>query len=366
MNKDYYEILGVSKDASEKEIKSAFRKLAKKYHPDVSKEENAEAKFKEAQEAYAVLSDPDKRQKYDTYGSAAFEGASGAGYDFSDFDFSDIFSEIFGGGFGFGSFSGGRNRKTKGADRLLRIDLSFEEAAFGTEKDVELDLYEDCDSCNGEGGHGKKTCSRCGGSGHVTTQQRSLFGSFMSQSTCPDCGGTGHTFDKECKVCGGTGKEKHHKTISVTIPSGVDTGNRLRLSNKGEASPNGGPNGDLYLEFYVKKHELFERNDEDLYLNLPISITEAALGTKIDVPLLRGSVKLTIPEGSESGDRLRLKGKGIDSEISGYKGDLYVILNIITPKKISRKAKSLLKDLEKELGDLKDSEKIKEYLKRHR
>lgn len=356
MKKDYYDILGVSKDASDKEIKSAFRKLAKKYHPDVSKEKDAEAKFKEAQEAYAVLSDAEKRKQYDTYGSAAFDGGSGAGFSgFSDFDFSDIFSDIFGSSFGggFGGFSpfgkSGGSRATKGSDKLLHIDLSFEEAAFGCDKDLKLEVYDDCDKCDGKGGSGKETCATCHGSGYVASEQRSLFGSFVSQRVCPTCAGKGYTFKETCSKCSGSGKVKKTKTLEVTIPSGVNTGERLRLTGKGDAGLNGGPNGDLYLEFNVKSHKYFVREEEDIYLELPISLDDALLGAKVDVPLLKQTVKLTIPEGSETGDKLRLKGKGIKSDVSGRCGDFYVILKVKMPKRLSRTSKKVIKDLSDEL-----------------
>ena len=362
MNKrDYYEILGVDKNASEAEIKSAFRKLAKKYHPDVSKEPDAAEKFKEAQEAYAVLSDSNKRSQYDQFGHSAFQGgSSGAqGFDFGDFDFSDIFEDLFGGSFGFGSRK--KSRATRGEDSLVRMNLSFEEAVFGTKKDIKLDVSSKCDKCDGKGGHGEKTCPTCNGSGYETINQRTMFGVFQSRSVCHTCNGTGHTFDSKCSKCHGTGSVKETKTIEVKIPAGVDTGNRLRLAGKGDAGLNGGPNGDIYIEFVVKSHPLFERDDNDIYLRLPITITEAILGTKIDIPTLDGSVKLSIPAGSSTGDKHRLKGKGI-SNINGYgKGDMYVIIDVIVPKKLSKEQKDLVDKLSK--TNLDDNRKeIKKYI----
>lgn len=370
--RDYYDVLGVDKNADDKAIKSAFRKLAKKYHPDVSKEPDAAEKFKEAQEAYAVLSDPDKRKQYDQFGHAAFDQMNGgAGYDFSGFDFGDIFSEIFGSSFGgFGGFGGSSrgssSRKRRGSDRLLRVNLSFEEAVFGTKKTINVDVSTDCKSCNGKGGHGEKKCSTCHGTGVVTTEQRTMFGSFMSRTTCPNCNGEGITFEETCSACRGTGKTKKNTDIEVKIPAGVDTGNQLRVPGKGGAGVNGGPNGDLYLEFVVKDHELFMRDNDDIYLELPITITDAVLGCKKEIPTLYGNVKLTIPEGSESGDKHRLKGKGIENVRTGSKGNMYVILRIIVPKKLSRDQKKLfdqLRDTDLESGN--EFKKIRDYVRKN-
>lgn len=365
MNKrDYYEVLGVDKNASEAEIKSAFRKLAKKYHPDVSKEPDAAEKFKEAQEAYAVLSDANKRRQYDQFGHSAFDqmgGAGASGFDFSDFDFSDIFGDIFGSGFGFGGRSSNRSRR--GNDTLVRIDLTFEEAVFGCKKDVKIDTMVECDSCNGKGGNGEKTCQTCHGSGQVTSEQRTIFGSFATRSTCQTCHGKGVTYDTKCSKCHGEGRIRENKTVEVKIPAGVDTGNKLRLNGKGEAGVNGGPNGDLYLEFKVKSHPLFERDENDVYLTLPITITEAVLGCKKDVPTLNGTVKLSIPAGSKTNDKHRLKGKGIADPQTGRKGDMYVIIDIHIPKKISRDQKKLFEALSKtKLDDSDKFDKIRKYL----
>ncbi len=365
MKKDYYEVLGVSKNATDAEIKSAFRKLAKKYHPDVSKEENAAEKFKEAQEAYAVLSDKDKRSKYDQFGHAAFDGNGGfggAGFSgFQDVDLSDIFGEIFGNGFGFGGssfFNGGAarkaNRKEKGPDISVIFEMDFEEAAFGTETKVELNIDDNCPDCDGRGGRGVETCSECGGSGYVRREQRSILGAFVSQSPCPKCDGTGETFKKKCDTCHGTGKKKAKKTIKVKVPAGVDTGDHLRVPGKGPAGNNGGPNGDVYIEIKVKAHPLFKREGENLYLTLPLTIAEAALGCKKEVPTLEGNVILSIPAGSQSGEKHRIKGKGLKSPARRGTGDLYVILKVITPTKLNRKQKKLLEDLNK--TDLKTTE----------
>jgi len=375
MNKrDYYEVLGISKGASDDEIKRAFRKLAKKYHPDVSKEPDAEEKFKEAQEAYAVLSDKQKRAQYDQYGHAAFEGMNGgAGFDFSDFDFSDIFDSIFGAGSGshfsgfgnFGGFGGRRNTRNgakDGSDMLMRIKLSFEEAVFGTKKDIKVDVNERCDKCDGKGGHGSHTCKTCHGKGVVTQEQHTILGSFMSQSTCPECHGKGTSFDKVCNECHGKGTVRKNKSINVKVPAGVDSGSRLRLAGKGDAGVNGGADGDLYLEFVVKEHPLFVRDDYDIYLELPITITDAVLGCKKDIPTLYGNVKLNIPSGSESGDKLRIKDRGVVHVNSSVKGDMYIILKVCIPKKIDKKQKKMFEELSKTNLKTSDFKLVESYL----
>lgn len=370
MNKrDYYEVLGVSKSATQDEIKSAFRKLAKKYHPDVSKEPDAEAKFKEVQEAYAVLSDSDKRKQYDQFGHAAFEqggagqggfGGGFSGFDFSGFDYGDIFDNIFDGIGGFGRRNSS-NRSRRGSDSLMGMKLTFLEAVFGCKKDISLDVIEDCDNCNGKGGFGESTCDNCHGSGTVTSEQHTIFGSFLSKTTCSKCGGTGKTYERTCTSCHGTGRVKKTKKLEIKVPAGVDTGTRLKLSGKGDAGVNGGPNGDLYIEFTVSDHEYFVRDENDIYMEVPITITEAILGCKKEVPTLYGNVTLTIPAGSESGDKHRMRGKGIDNQTTRQKGDMYVVLKIVTPKKLSREQKKLLEELNK--TNLNDDNDIKRYLK---
>lgn len=351
--KDYYEVLGVPKTASQDEIKSAFRKLAKKYHPDVSKEENAAEKFKEVQEAYAVLSDENKRRQYDQYGHAAFTNNQGGFSGFDGFDFSsmeDIFGDMFK-GFGFNSgFSsssrrGGRNRAEDGSDLLYRMSISFDEAVHGAKRDIKVECEDECDECHGQGGFNSKTCPECKGSGTVTRQQSTMFGSFLTKTTCTHCGGTGTSFERICMKCHGKGKVKQEKTLTVTIPKGVDTGNRIRLAGKGEAGTNGGEPGDLYIEFTVKEDDFYQRDGNDIYAVVPLTITEAVLGCKKTVPTIYGNVELSIPEGTKNNSRLRLKGKGIDSDINNKKGDMYVIVNIIIPSKLSRKQKELFKEL---------------------
>lgn len=361
--RDYYEVLGVDKNASDSDIKLAFRRLAKKYHPDVSKEADAEEKFKEAQEAYAVLSDPDRRKKYDQFGHAAFDQPSGGtgggfgGFDFSDFDFSSIFDDLFGGS-AFGSFGGRTSRRaTKGKDSLVVMQLDFMEAILGCKKEIEITTTEKCDACDGKGGFGEENCETCHGSGTITSEQRTLFGSFLTKTTCPDCKGSGKTYEKVCKECRGKGVRKVVKDIEVKVPEGVDTGNRIRLSNMGEASSNGGANGDLYIEFKVKDHDFYERDEYDLYLTLPITITEAILGCKKDIKLPTGEVTLTVPAGSATGDKHRIRGKGIkDPNYSNY-GDFYVIIKVVIPKKLTREQKSLIEKLN--YTDLEDKEILK-------
>lgn len=367
--KDYYEVLGVQKNASEEEIKRAFRKLAKQYHPDVNKEADAEAKFKEIGEAYAILSDPEKRRQYDQFGHAAFEGGSSGfqGFSADDIDLGSIFDEFFGSSFGF-NFGGGsrrRNGPSKGRDRLVKMNLTFEEAVFGCKKSINIDLNETCSKCNGAGGFHEKTCSKCNGRGTIIMEQKSMFGIFQTQTTCNECGGSGKTFEETCNLCRGTGYTKENKEILVTVPEGVDTGYQLRISGKGEAGSNGGPNGDIYIEFNVKKHDFFEREEEDIYLEVPLTFAEAALGSKKEIPTLENNVVLDIKPGASTGDKLRLKGKGIKIPNTLRKGDLYVILNVVTPTKLNRKQKKLLEELaETGLDEEPIFKNFKKYLKK--
>ena len=358
--RDYYDVLGVSKNATAQEIKSAYRKKAKEFHPDLNKDDpKAADKFKEAQEAYETLSDDNKRKMYDQFGHAGVNGSRvnpggfggfQGGFDASGFDFGDIFDSFFGGATGgFGGFSGmgsrGRNRPTQGSDVLMRMKLTFEEAVYGCEKKFTIDVVEDCDECNGEGGFESKTCSTCHGQGTVTTQQNTILGSFMSQTTCSDCGGTGKTFKRKCSHCGGTGKERKSKKITINIPEGIQTGDRQRVSGKGNPGTNGGPNGDLYIEFAVEEHDYFVRDNDDIYLEVPLTITEAILGCKKEIPTLYGNVKINISSGTNDGDKERIKGKGIDNKFRRHKGDMYIIFKVYTPKKLSREQKSLISKL---------------------
>lgn len=369
--RDYYEVLGVSKTASQDEIKSAFRKLAKKYHPDINHDADAPAKFKEAEEAYSVLSDDSKRKQYDQFGHAAFEqGAGGAGgfsgADFSNFDFGDIFGDLFGNS-GFGGFSGGsatNSRAAKGRDTLKHVHLTFDEAVFGCKKDINIDTIEECSECGGKGGSGERTCPTCHGTGTVTSEQRTMFGSFMTRTECPDCHGKGVTYEHTCTSCHGKGRVKVNKTIEVKIPAGVDDGNQLRVPGKGEAGVNGGRNGDLYLEFEVDEHDIFERDGLDIYLNLPITVSEATLGCKKEIPTLYGNVKLTIPAGTQPGDKQRLRDKGIADPNSYSKGNMYVVIKVVIPSKLSRDQKKLYEELaDTENKDDSIFKKIRDFLK---
>ena len=312
--KDYYEVLGVSKDASDDDIKSAFRKLAKKYHPDICKEPDAEEKFKEVQEAYAVLSDPTKRKQYDQFGHAAFDNNGGG-------------SPFEAGGFDFSGFD---------------VDLDD----FGCKKDIKVDTNVACPDCNGLGGHGETTCEVCHGSGTITSEQRTILGSFVSKTTCTNCGGTGKTFKSRCTTCYGKGKIRQNRTITVKIPSGIDNGNRLRLVGKGEAGGNGGEPGDLYLEFSVSEHEYFKRDGLDIYLNVPITITDAILGCKKDIRTLNSVVTLNVKPGTNTGDKQRIKGKGIENSETGKCGDMYLIFEVVLPDKITREQKELFERLQ--------------------
>ncbi len=371
--RDYYEVLGVSKDASEAEIKSAFRKKAKEFHPDVNKSPDAAEKFKEAQEAYACLSDKDNRAKYDQFGHAAFEnqygntaGAGGfQGNPFGGFDFSDIFEDLFSGGMGgfsgFGGSSRSSSRARKGSDTLYGMQIDFLDAVYGCKKDIDLEFFEDCEECDGKGGHGESTCSECGGRGVVIKQTNTILGTIQTKTTCPECNGTGKTFKSKCSKCRGNGKVKVSKTITVTIPAGIDNGEQLRLAGKGEAGINGGPNGDLYIEIRIKPHDFYQRKGNDIYLEVPVTITDLCLGTKKTIKTMDGTVDLKIPSGSQPGEILRIKGKGIDNRDSWRKGDFYCVLKLIIPTNLSRKQKNILEELEE--TDLEDSSEFDKFYK---
>lgn len=368
--RDYYEVLGLQKGATDEEIKRAFRKLAKQYHPDVNKEPGAEEKFKEIGEAYSVLSDPQKKAQYDQFGHAAFEnggaGSGFGGFSADDIDLSSIFDDLFGssfgGGFGFGGSSRrSSNRPTKGRDTLVKMNLSFDEAVFGCKKEIKVDLNETCDKCHGKGGFDETTCKTCGGTGRVVVSQQSLFGMIQTQTTCKDCGGAGKAFKTTCSACSGNGHVRKNKEILVTVPEGVDTGYQLRISGKGEAGLNGGPNGDIYIEFNVKEHELFKRDEEDIYLEVPLNICEAILGCKKDVPTINGIVTVDIKAGIQNGSKLKLKGKGVKVPNSLRKGDMYLIIKVIIPTKLDRSQKALIKELND--TDLNNETEIKKFNK---
>ncbi len=369
--RDYYEVLGVSKDATDEEIKRAFRKLAKEYHPDVNKEAGAAEKFKEIGEAYSVLSDKNKRAQYDQFGHAAFDGANGGtGFNMNDIDLEDILSSVFGRGFssfgeGFSSFTGGfgrgRERKTRGEDLLMRIKLTFEEAVFGCKKDIKIDVSEVCSNCNGKGGFDEVSCTSCGGRGYIVDEQRTLFGMMQTQKTCPTCRGKGKTYKTICKDCHGEGRVVKNKTLTITVPEGVDTGYQLRLSGKGAASRNGGENGDIYLEFIVEDHKFFERHEDDIYLEVPITITDAILGCKKEIPTLSGNGYIEIKPGTQNYTKLKLKGKGIKNVNTNKYGDMYVVVNVIIPTKLNRKQKELLGELSE--TDLESETEFKDFKK---
>lgn len=363
--RDYYEVLGIDKNASAQDIKNAYRKLARKFHPDVNKEADAESKFKEVQEAYEVLSDQGKRSQYDRFGhqasQAGFGGAEGFGGGF-DFDINDIFSSFFGGG--------GRNQRAnanaprKGQDIHKRMKVTFDEAVHGGKKNIRTMVYEECSSCHGSGAFSKNdihTCSKCGGSGSVIMEQQTLFGRTRTQTTCPQCNGSGKTITKKCDTCAGEGVTGKEKTVSVNIPEGVDNNNQLRMPGFGHKGINGGPAGDLYIVFEVEDDSLYERHGDDLVIEIPITFAQAALGDEIIVPTPYGDVKLKIPAGTQSHKTFRLKGKGMPNLRSKRKGDEHVIIKVITPTKLNKKQTQLLEQLSK--TDLTNDESIWDKIK---
>lgn len=350
--RDYYEVLGVDKNASADEIKKAYRKLAKKYHPDLNPndKEGAEAKFKEASEAYEVLSDPSKKQQYDQFGHAAFDQTAGGygGGGFDGFDMGDIFSSFFGGGFG-GGQRRNPNAPQRGRDIVYNVDLSFEEACFGTEQEVTINHLEQCDECHGSGaakGSSPTTCPTCNGSGQVKTVQRTALGNFQSVRTCTSCGGKGKIVKEPCKSCGGKGVTRKGKKVRVKIPAGIDNGQQVYVRNEGDAGANGGPNGDLILSVRVKSHKLFVRQGYDILCDYPISFVQAALGAEIQVPTIDGKVSYNIPEGTQSGTVFRLKGKGVHKLNSTQRGDQYVTIVVEIPKGLSESQKDILRQFD--------------------
>ncbi|HCD17918.1 molecular chaperone DnaJ [Macrococcoides caseolyticum subsp. caseolyticum] len=342
--RDYYEVLGLSKGASKEEIKRAYKKLSKKYHPDINKEADAEDKFKEIAEAYEVLSDDQKKVQYDQFGHAGMgQGAGFGGQDFGGFGgFEDIFSSFFGGG-----ARRDPNAPRQGNDLQYQMNVTFEEAVFGAEKEISVKKEVECDTCDGSGaqpGTNIKTCSTCGGRGNVHVEQNTPFGRVRSERTCPDCGGTGKEFEEKCSDCGGTGRKIKTVKISVKVPAGVDTGQQIRLSGQGEPGINGGPAGDLYVVFNVQDHAYFDRSGEDIFYTLELSIAQAALGDEVEVPTLEGKVKLTIPAGTQTGKRFRLKEKGVQN-VHGYgRGDEYVTVKVMTPVKMTNRQAELLRE----------------------
>ncbi|WP_033828369.1 molecular chaperone DnaJ [Bacillus andreraoultii] len=361
--RDYYEVLGLEKNATKDEIKRAYRKLSKKYHPDINKEPGADEKFKEITEAYEVLSDDNKRAQYDQFGHAGsnqdFGGYGGFG-GFGDAGgfggFEDILNTFFGGG---GSRRRNPNAPRQGADLQYTMTLSFEEAVFGKETDIEIPREEECHTCHGTGakpGTKPEECPYCHGSGQISSEQNTPFGRVVNRRVCHHCSGTGQIIKEKCSTCHGTGKVKKRKKIHVNIPAGIDDGQQLRVAGQGEPGVNGGPSGDLYIVFYVKEHEFYERDGNDIYCEMPITFAQAALGDEIEVPTLYGKVKLKIPAGTQTNTRFRLRGKGVKSVRSTVTGDQHVIVRIVTPTKLTEKQKQLLREFAEISGKTPDEQ----------
>lgn len=369
--RDYYEVLGVAKSAGDDEIKKAYRSLAKKYHPDMNPgDAEAEARFKEVNEAYAVLSDSEKRQKYDQFGHAAFDPASGgSGFGgfggFGDFDFGDIFSSFFGGGGG--SSSRRRQMPQDGDDIGTRLTISFEEAAFGCKKEVSFARIEECPECSGSGaakGTKPETCTECNGSGSVTVRQQTMLGYMQTQRPCQNCRGTGKIIKTPCRNCNGKGFIKINKKLDVTIPAGIDSMQRIVLRGQGSAGRNGGVAGDLIIEVKVKPHKVFTREGNDVYCEVPISFSEAALGAEIDIPTLDGKTrKHIIPEGTQTGTNFTLRGEGIADINSKRRGNLIVTVNVETPTNLTPEQKKLFEELAKSLGDESSAKERQSFFK---
>lgn len=357
--RDYYEVLGVEKNASEEDIKKAYRKLAKKYHPDMNPgDQEAEKKFKEASEAYAVLSDKEKRSQYDQFGHAAFDGTGGfgaGGFDFSGADFSDIFGDLFGGMFGGGRTRGASNGPMKGANIRTSVRITFLEAVFGTEKELTLNLKDPCPTCNGTGakpGTSPRMCPKCGGKGQVVFTQQSFFGTVRNVQTCPDCGGSGKIIKDKCSDCGGTGYISSRKTINVTIPAGIDNGQSVRIREKGEPGINGGPRGDLLVEVIVSSHETFERQGMDIFSIVSISYPIAALGGSIMIDTVDGRIVYDVKAGTQTGTQIRFRNKGVPSlRNRDIRGNHYVTLVVEVPTRLSKEAKDALRRFDELTGD---------------
>lgn len=354
--RDYYEVLGVDKNADDAAIKKAYRVLAKKYHPDMNPgDAEAEKKFKEASEAYAVLSDPDKRRQYDQFGHAAFDGAGGAGgFDFNSMDFGDIFGDLFGGMFGGGSRRA-NNGPMKGANVRTSVRVTFEEACFGVDKELELTLKDECKTCHGTGtkpGTSKETCPKCGGKGQIVFTSQSFFGTVRNVQTCPDCGGSGKIIKEKCNDCHGTGYIASKKKIQVSVPAGIDDGQSIRIRDKGEPGTNGGPRGDLLVEVLVSRHPIFQRQDYNIFSTVPLSYAVAALGGEILIDTIDGRVAYEVKPGTQTDTKVRLKGKGVPTlRDKNVRGDHYVTLVVETPTKLSAEAKDLLKKFDEVTGN---------------
>jgi molecular chaperone DnaJ len=373
--RDLYEVLGVGKDAQADEIKRAYRKLAKKYHPDVSKEPDAEERFKEVQKAYDVLTDEDKRAAYDRFGHAGVDGqAGGFGGGFGDFggfgDVGEIFEQFFGGGFGGGGSRRSSNGPRKGEDIRIQMNITFQEAIFGASKEINLTRDEECTRCGGSGANSKsdiKTCTTCKGSGIVNTVQQTILGRVQTQTTCPNCQGSGKEIKHKCTECNGSGKNRKTSTIKVKVPEGIDHGQQIRVSGKGNAGENGGPTGDLYVYFNVERDDFFVRDGNDIYCELPITFSQAALGAEIEIPTVHGKVKFTIPSGTQSNTKFKLKNKGVKSLRTGSYGDQFVIVKLVTPKKLNERQKALFEELQTLENEHEDDgffSKVKNVFKR--
>lgn len=354
-NRDYYEILGIPRNASAEDIKSAFRKLARQYHPDVSKEANAEEKFKEINEAYGVLSDPEKRRRYDQYGRAGL-GEMGGMPDYATMDFSDIFEEILG-GFGFGMGGGGSRtrRPHRGRDLQLQVVLTFEEAIFGVEKTIEFTKNEVCSACHGSGaapGTTPQRCQTCGGRGEVRQVRQTIFGSMMQSGPCPTCNGRGEVITTPCPTCHGQGVERKTVRKVVSIPAGVDTGTQIRLAGEGEPGVLGGPQGNLYLLISVQPHKFFKRRGNDILLNLDVNIAQAVLGAEVEVPTVDGKEKLKIPAGTQPGRVFQIRGRGVPYLRKSGRGDQHVIINIEIPAKLTKEQRDLFEKLALTMGTM--------------
>ena len=360
--RDYYEVLGVDKNADDAALKKAYRALAKKYHPDMNPgDKEAEKKFKEASEAYAVLSDPEKRRQYDQFGHAAFDGGAGGaggfgGFDFNGADFGDIFGDIFGDLFGGRRGSAGaRSGPMKGANLRTSVRITFEEAVFGTEKEIELTVKEECKTCHGTGakpGTSPETCPKCGGKGQVVFTQQSFFGTGRNVQACPDCGGTGKILKEKCTDCHGSGFVPMKKRFAVTIPAGIDNGQCKRLAGQGEPGINGGPRGDVLVEVIVGQHPIFQRQDTNIYSTVPVSFAVAALGGEVVIDTVDGKVIYDVKAGTQTDTRVRLKGKGVPSlRNKDLRGDHYVTLVVQTPEHLSAEAKELLRKFDEATED---------------
>lgn len=366
--RDYYDVLGVGKDASEADIKKAYRKLARQYHPDVNKADDAEAKFKEVKEAYDVLSDSQKRARYDQFGHAGVNDGQGQG-GFGGFGgqegfggFEDIFDMFFGGG-------GRRNPNAprQGADLRYSMTIQFTEAVFGKKEEIKIPKEETCETCHGSGakpGTKPETCTICHGTGQQEQVQNTPFGRVVNRRVCMNCSGTGKMVREKCTTCRGEGRVRREKTVSINIPPGVDNGTQIRISGQGEAGVNGGPPGDLYIVLRVREHEFFRRESQDIYCDMPITFVQAALGDEIEVPTLKERVKLKIPAGTQTGTYFRIKGKGVPANRGNMQGDQHVRVKVVTPKKLSEKQKQLLREFAEVSGDQMPEEQSETFFDR--